>query len=59
MAYKIIDRTLDLRASVWLHVGKVLLIELNRITCKIMVIMMQPKKYIILKSMGLFLNLYG
>lgn len=58
MAYKIIDRTLDLRASVWLHVGKVLLIELNGIMCKIMVTMMQPK-YIILKSMGLFLNFYG
>lgn len=59
MAYKIIDRTLDLRASVWLHVGKVLLIELNGITCKIMVAMMQSKKYIILKSVGLFLNFYG
>lgn len=55
MAYKIIDRTLDLRASAWLHVGKAFLIELNWITCKIMVIMMQPKKHITLKSMGLFL----
>lgn len=47
MAYKIIDRTLDMRASAWLHVGKVLLIEW--ITCKIMVTLMQPKKYTILK----------
>lgn len=59
MAYKIIDRTLDLRAPAWLLVGKVFLIELNWILCKIMVTTMQLKKYTILKSMSLFLNFYG